>query len=132
MSRVFFIERPTRKGIDVSSASAFGEIHILFSGEDRRPSIFDSHEFVDKVMKALAAVDFNPSEDLFCIAGSMVSVALSMIALSCYAQDMGSKVRLLLYDTTMDHYVEKQVHIGRLMGRFMGDIGDILDARTGT
>ena len=104
--RVFLIEIP-RRPLDTSGAAEFGDIVLIFGPEDRRCSIFDAAEFGNQVLVRLDEMQFNPEHDWLCVAGSMVTTVLvTAAALARYR-----RLRLLLYNATLGHYVERPITI---------------------
>jgi len=100
MRRVFVIEEP-RARFDPKKVSDFGEIKLVFTYHDRRPSIFQPNEFGDAIIERLEARDFDPSNDMVCVAGSMIGVALLlMIIIARWHQ-----VDLLMFNARTENYV---------------------------
>ena len=78
MPRVCILE-PTK--VDVSCASEWGELVVLFPHGVQRSSIWDSR-YSGEVLAALAAHDYCPIEDYFVIAGSQVPLVTAAVAMS--------------------------------------------------
>lgn len=109
MRRLFILEE-VRRNIDLSSANELGEVIQLFEQDERRPGLFDVDAFVDAVQERLYSVNFDPTEDAFIIAGSMIAVALTSIAVIRYATlEKFDHINLLLFDSRSDKYIERCV-----------------------
>ena len=80
-NRVFVIE-PPRNELDINKASTFGNIAYLFDRDIRRHSVFKSKAFGADLLQRLEAVQYNPDQDYICIAGSMVTVCVSVIVIA--------------------------------------------------
>lgn len=101
MGRVFLVE-PPRANMDISKAEAFGELVYLFGPGVRRCSIFDVEEFTSDVAQRLKELDFDYTEDRFCVIGSLISVSITLSILG-----RRSWVRVLLYNAASNEYCER-------------------------
>jgi len=102
MNRVFIIE-PPRTYVDTSKASAFGDIYYVFNHEDRRCSVFHSAEFGRTVLDSLKTLKFDNKSDFICVVGPMLTVTISIVALS----QTYDELKLLLFDSVHDKYVSR-------------------------
>jgi hypothetical protein len=87
--------------LDVSKATEYGEIKMVFDGVQKKPSIW-SPEFVKEVLDRLEDMEYDPSTDYILIVGSMVSLvrAVTAIVSSCTVPPKG-----LFYDVVSGKYV---------------------------
>lgn len=102
MSRVILFEKP-RQNIDISHAESFGEVHYLFSDERRRCSAFNTDLFQATILKELDRMRYDPEEDYICIAGSMIVIAIGVVAVAKGYGDF----KVLLFSSTENSYVER-------------------------
>jgi hypothetical protein len=103
MSRVFIIEQP-RSNIDISRAEQFGELVYLFDSNARRCSVFHHHDFGRAILEQLVAANFDYKDDYVCIVGSMLTVAVALIAI---AQSFDT-FKALLFNSVESEYVERR------------------------
>jgi hypothetical protein len=87
--------------LDVSKATEYGKIKMIFDGVQKKPSIW-TPEFVKETLDRLEDMEYDPSTDYFLVVGSMVSVVRSTTALvsSCTVLPKG-----LFYDISSGKYV---------------------------
>ena len=102
MPRVFVIEQP-RIRFSQEKVEAFGTVVILFSDDDRRPSLFSPDEFADAVVEQLLKESFRPDEDCICVTGSMIAVSLLLMTVV----SRWGRARLLMFNARSDGYVLK-------------------------
>ena len=103
MSRVFLVE-PVRANIDVSSAEKFGELVYIFGPNAKRVSVFKTQEYCVAVLDILRSMDYDPEEDIFCISGSMVPVAVTLSAL---VAEFVAGIEVLFYNSIEDGYARR-------------------------
>jgi len=104
MSKVFIIE-PLRRDLDITAASDFGEIQYVIEPGERRCSPFQHVEFSALILNRLQALNFKPDVDKICIVGTMLTIAVSLIAIA----QAHSEFNILLFNSSMNEYVEKQI-----------------------
>lgn len=104
MNRVFIIEHSSKEGIDVTSATTFGEIVYVFPRNERHASAFRHVEFGRAVVKRLRDADFNPERDYVCCTGSMVTIGVAFIALAKAFRVL----RVLMFNSFDNVYVERR------------------------
>lgn len=114
MSRVFLLERPRRQ-MDTTSAEAYGEVHYLFDDRDRRASVLNSEMYVSDVIAQLKTHGFNAMCDYFCIAGGVLNISEAMIALTLYAINQDTQLKLLVFNSSTDLYEERSVDLLTLL-----------------
>jgi len=102
MPKVFVIET-LRRNIDLSKANVFGEIVYVFPINSRRCGVFRHIEFGNLVLQRLLDLDFDPKEDYVCIAGAMISIVISIIAIS----QVYDEFSVLLFNSREDKYIKK-------------------------
>ena len=105
-SRVFILERP-RRALDISPAEVFGEIWELFNTQryEKRPSMFNTHEYGEEIIRRLTEAGYDPRRDCFCVVGSMVAMVVAIATLvSRY-----KTVRVLLYNSVSNEYIERLI-----------------------
>ena len=100
-AKVFIIEE-TRQ--DTDEASRFGEIEVLFSQRDHRPSIWDA-SFYAEALKCLEARGYDNKRDFLVVVGAMVPVVGVIAAL---LTEFGS-IHVLFYDSRHRQYVDKEL-----------------------
>lgn len=104
MSKVFLIEEP-KMGIDVSMATAYGELFYLFDSDIRRGSAFKTETFGQQILDRLRQLEFNYENDFVVMTGSLVPVVVMSIAIV----STHPYVRLLFYNAAQAEYVSKKV-----------------------
>lgn len=102
MPRVFLLEK-MKKEVDLSTAEQYGTICYVFREGDRRCSLFDSERFQSMVVDKLQDLEFDPSNDHVCLAGSVVALVLFTTALS----RIHPKFSVLLFSSSMNAYVSR-------------------------
>ena len=107
MTKRAFILEEARRHVDTSSAEQFGEIEFLFQPQERRPSIFQVQAFTEAVHSALHRVAFDAANDAFVIVGSVLNVAIAMMALSRYVGD--AEVTILMFNARAEQGSEYEV-----------------------
>ena len=103
MSKVFIIE-PPRQNIDVSKAEQYGDIVYIFNHNDRRCSVWSHVDFGKTILQRLKELDFNVHEDSICVVGTMITIAITIVAVAQHFDAFS----LLLFNSTTDSYVLKQ------------------------
>lgn len=111
MPKVFIVQRPRRRDIEVSGLAAFGEPVELLPDEMRRPSVFDTQAFASVVLKQLAKHRYDPEEDYFAVVGSVIGLVIGVLAASM-AVDV--KMRLLVYNAASNEYRAVTVDLNTL------------------
>jgi hypothetical protein len=91
MPRAFLLEETD---LDVTSASAFGAIEVLFSSNVPRPSIW-SDDFEDRVLERLIEVRFNPDRDFIILTGQVVPLVRATTVVS----EAYGHFKVLAFDT---------------------------------
>jgi len=102
MAKVFIIE-PPRRSINVLKAEEFGNLIYVFESNSRRCSAFQSVEFGKTVLKVLSEKGYDPVVDHICIVGSMLTVAIALVAIAQSCEH----VNILLFDSVHGCYVSK-------------------------
>jgi hypothetical protein len=87
---------------NVSRASEFGKIQLLFDRSESRPSIWDMALY-DEAIDRLAEEHYNPDQDYILVAGTMVPTVLFVAQLVAAHK----KVKLLCFDMPSGEYVCK-------------------------
>jgi len=101
--RVFVIE-PVRAQIDISKADKFGSIEYVFGPKIRRCSVFNHEKFGNAVLQRLVTLNFNHKVDCICVAGSMLTVTVALVAIS----QVYDEFNVLLFNAPNDVYVIKR------------------------
>ena len=104
-SRVFLVEQPRRRDLDISGLAEFGETTCLFGPSDRRSSIFEARAFCDDVAQQSRRVAFDPANDYYALSGGLAVTCLGLAAL---LEEYG-KIRVLMYDAMRSTYVSKEI-----------------------
>lgn len=102
--KVFLIEQP-RSNINLTTAEAFGDIHILFPVNERRTSVFNCAEFGEDVVRRLHLEHFCSRTDSICVAGSMITMIVAISAILTAFK----KIDVLFFNATIDHYVKRTI-----------------------
>jgi len=102
MGRVFFFERP-KSNINVDHAATFGEVVYIFGEGRRRCSAFNVDLFQRTLTKELMDREYDPLNDYVCVAGSMLVIAIGLVAVSRVFSDF----KVLLFSSTESGYVER-------------------------
>ena len=76
-SRCFLVEATD---LDVSSASKFGELQVVFPSERWRPSVF-LPDYAEALVARLREVDYDPEVDFVVVAGRQLPLAVAMAAI---------------------------------------------------
>lgn len=103
-SRVFLLETP-KPDINVSLAEEFGTIHILFDHETRRSSVFRTNAFGREILEKLQEQEFDPTNDLICITGSLIGITVLIASLTTKYETFS----VLLYSGKETRYVERRI-----------------------
>ena len=103
MVKVIVIEPPNK---DISKARQFGELVCLFPAGDRRPSIFETTEFVNAMRLRLLDVDFDPKHDYLLAVGPSIPVNL---AFNLFAKVYGT-FNVLFHHATVQEYVPRTLY----------------------
>ena len=104
MSKVFIIEHTSKEGIDVSTASSFGDIVYVFQRGERHVSAFKHADFGCTVINRLKSLNFNPERDYMCCTGSMIAIVVVFIALA----KTFPVLRVLMFNSVDNVYVERR------------------------
>lgn len=104
MGRVILIEKP-KAHIDVTKASPYGDIVVLFGDHDRRSSVFHTRAYAEEVLAQLVKIDFRPNDDAFCVTGAVVPIVVGLSA----ALLRYGPLKVLLYNASDDKYVLRMV-----------------------
>ena len=102
MNKVILIEKP-KPSIDIKKASSFGEFVYLFNGKDRRCSAFDTIKYQREMLRRLKAAEYDPENDYICVAGSVLILAICLVAIS----QVYDRFKVLLFSSTESRYVER-------------------------
>jgi hypothetical protein len=102
MPKVFIVE-PTRVGAKVPAAG-HGEVVTLWPKNAKRSSIW-SEQFRPELLAALKREDYNPHEDYLVVAGNMVTLALTIAAITLEYDE----INLLLYSAPAQDYVPRTI-----------------------
>jgi hypothetical protein len=96
--RVFLLE-PTRHRV---ARTLNAEVETLF---ENAPSPFRTSEFFTKLDARLEDVDYDPSEDMIVVAGSLIAMSF-MLGHLCKKY---GRVRTLIFDASTSAYEERSV-----------------------
>ena len=99
MSNVFVLER-TLKNLD--SAHDHGTVVYVFDEGDKRPSIWETEEFLGHVAERLGAMNFS-EDDYFLCAGSTVPLLAIMSLLS----NLYPVFKVLFWHSVVQEYVPR-------------------------
>ena len=58
MARVFILQEP-KAHMDLSSCNKYGVVHTLLVNNERRPSVFDTAEFVRSVLQKVKDANYD-------------------------------------------------------------------------
>ena len=98
--RVFILE-PCH--VDTAPAARYGELVTLLPG--RRNSPFDTREYEVEVLARLKAENYDPDEDIICLAGKIICVSVLCAAV---AREYGA-FGALLFDAGGCRYVRRVI-----------------------
>lgn len=112
--RLFMLEQPNRRSIDLSSLDSYGTLIELFDHTVRRPSIFEPDAYIEEVIIRLKANSFS-ADDAFVLAGAHTPCALALAALTLYFE--GDTYNVAMYDSTQSKYVIKTVDLATIESR---------------
>lgn len=122
MSKVFIIEHTSKEGIDVSTASSFGDIVYLFSRSERHASAFKHAEFGWAIIKRLKELNFDPNRDYVCCTGSVIALVVAFIALA----KVYPVLRILMFNSVDGVYVERRFDDTLFSGDVIGVANDCI------
>jgi len=104
MNRVFVLQQPRRKDLDLSTLYNFGEVVELITDDERRPPIFEP-AFARLVADKIRESSFDPKKDKFAIVGSLST----MVVVTGALVSMYGNVTTLQYDASVLSYVEVEI-----------------------
>lgn len=104
MNRVFILQQPRRRDLDLSSLNDFGQVVELITDDERRPPIFDT-EFGNMIIDKLEEANFDPRKDKFAIVGSLATMVIATGVLI----HMFGNVTTLQYDANECRYVSVEI-----------------------
>jgi len=108
-NKVILFER-VKSNLDISSASEFGEITVVFGSGDRRCSAFNTKLYQETLLNRLNELKFERITDYICVAGSVLVISIGLITIA----QAYSSFNVLLFSSTESRYVPRRFDLSEI------------------
>lgn len=103
--RVFIVE-PTRKNLDHANLDDFGEVTFIFK-KWRSVNPFEVEQYSAELIRLMEEQEFNPSEDVFCIAGGLITLSVCLTAILRRYRT----IKVLMFASLESAYVQRTLSV---------------------